>query len=108
VQLPFISFEDSGSIVCYCPALDVAGYGKTDEEATQSFFIALSEFFTYTLNKNTFITELEKMGWKVKKSKTKPMTPPSMSELLENNENFSNIFNRFPFKKFDKKVQIPV
>jgi hypothetical protein len=105
VSLPIISFEDSGSIVYYCPALEVYGYGKTDAEAENSLYISMSEFFQYTLNKKTFFAELKRLGWTVKK--TKKMTPPTMSQLLADNDNFSNVFNNFPFKKFDHKIAMP-
>jgi len=108
VSLSIISFEDSGSIVFYCPALDVSGYGKSDSEAEHSLFTSMSEFFTYTLNKNTFLSELRRLGWTIRNSKRKPMTPPTMTRLLEENENFSNIFNKFDFKKFDQQVSLPV
>ncbi|MBE0663470.1 MAG: hypothetical protein IH597_13500 [Bacteroidales bacterium] len=63
VHLPLILFEDSGSQVVYCPALDVSGYGKSEDEAFESFEICLDEFFRYTINKNTFRAELQRLGW---------------------------------------------
>lgn len=108
VHLPLIIFEDSGCQIVYCPALDVSGYGQTEDEAYESLKICLGEFFQYTLNKNTFRTELQKLGWKLKKSKTKPMIPPDMSTLLSNNDNFSNIFNNYSFRKVDESFSLPV
>jgi len=105
VNLSIISFEDSGCIVHYCPALEVYGYGKTETEAESSLYTSMSEFFQHTLNKKTFFTELERLGWTMKK--TKKMTPPTMLQLLANNDNFSNVFNNFPFKKFDQKIAMP-
>jgi hypothetical protein len=108
IHLPLIIFKDSDSQVVYCPALDVSGYGKTEHEAFESFKICMDEFFQYTLNKNTFRDELQRLGWKLKKSKTKPMIPPDMSVLLCNNDNFSNIFNNFPFRKVSEAFSLPV
>jgi hypothetical protein len=107
MSLPLIEFEEDGSQIIYCPALDVSGYGKDEAEAKQSFEIVLQEFFRYTLNKKTFFNELIRLGWKVKKGH-KPMTPPQMCDLLETNENFSRIFNQHDFRKFDKKIEMPV
>lgn len=107
VKIPLILFEDSGSQIVYCPALDVSGYGEDEHKALESFEICLGEFFKYTINKNTLRAELQRMGWNIKKSKTKPMTPPSMSKLLEENDNFSNIFNNFPFRKIDQTITLP-
>lgn len=107
ICLPFIIFKENEIDVVYCPALDLSGYGNNEEEAFNSFKIALSEFILYTLHKKTFIQELQRMGWKIKKSKTKPMTPPSMSHLLEENDNFNRIFNSYPFRKIDRPIALP-
>lgn len=108
MKIPIIIFEEDGSQIVYCPALDVSGYGKTEEEAKESFKVCLGEFFNYTHNKKTFYAELLRMGWSLRKSKYKPMHPPSFSELLSSNDNFSRIFNDFPFRKIDENIAIPV
>jgi hypothetical protein len=107
VHLSFIIFNQEGIMVVYCPALDVSGYGKSEEEAFKSFEISLGEFLLYTNNKETFTSELQRMGWTIKKSKYKPMIPPPMSKLLEDNDNFSKIFNTYPFRKIDHTVSLP-
>lgn len=107
VSLPLIGFEEDGVQIIYCPALDVSGYGNDENEAKKSFEIVLEEFFRYTLNKKTFLSELTRMGWKVKKGR-RPMKPPQMCDLLENNENFNRIFNEHNFRKFDKQIEMPV
>jgi len=106
VNLAVILFEEDGSQIMYCPALDVSGYGKTEDEAHDSFNVALGEFFLYTTRKKTFVGEMERLGWTIR-SKHKSMLPPSMSELLNNNENFSRIFNNFPFRKIDQPISLP-
>jgi hypothetical protein len=107
VTVSIIIFEEDGSQIVYCPALDVSGYGKDEAEAHHSFKISLSEFIQYSINKGTFYEELKRMGWTVRKSKTKPMLPPSMSHILSNNDNFSRIFNSFPFRKIDTILEMP-
>lgn len=108
IRLSLILFEDSENQIVFCPALDVSGYGKTEDEAFESFKVCLGEFFQYTFNKNTLRTELQQLGWKLRKSKTKPMIPPDMTALLRNNDNFSNIFNNFPFRKVDEAFSLPL
>ncbi len=108
MNLPVIMFEEDGAQIVYCPALDVSGYGKNTDEANESFKTSLSEFFKYTLHKNTFISELSRMGWTIRKNKNKPMHPPEMSELLETNDNFKRIFNNFPYNKVDRNISIPL
>lgn len=107
VNLPVIMFEEDGTQIVYCPALDLSGYGTSDPEALNSFQIALGEFFLYTTNKKTLQQTLQEMGWIIKKSKVKPIIPPSLSSLLETNDNFQRIFDNYPFRKVDQSFNIP-
>ena len=107
MDLPIIIFKDGNNEIVYCPALDLSGYGKNEDDAKESFKVCLGEFFKYTTNKNTLRKELCRLGWVIKNSKNKPMLPPSMSQLLEENDNFSNIFNNYPFRKIDEQIEIP-
>lgn len=108
VRLSFISFEDSGSQVIYCPALDLSGYGKTEEEARSSFETVLEEFLRYTINKGTLVEDLESLGWKRSRSKSSAkMTPPAISSLLDTNETFREIFDKHQFTKSDVAVPLP-
>lgn len=81
VRLDLIKFEDTGCQIVYCPALDLSGYGKTNEEAEESFKITLEEFFRYTLNKNTLKKELLRLGWVVKDGARTKMTPPDTDPI---------------------------
>jgi len=108
VNLSLIEFEEDGCQIVYCPAVDISGYGNSEVEAMNSFNVTLGEFFHYTTNKNTLLNELKHMGWVIKKSKKHAMTPPTISKLLETNDNFSRIFNNHPFRKFDKAFDLPM
>jgi len=107
LQVPVISFIDDNTHIIYCPALDLSGYGIDETEARKSFDLALQEYLSYTINKGTLWNDLKNLGWQIKKNKQKPMIPPSMSQLLEENEEFSRIFNNYPFKKFNTGVSLP-
>lgn len=107
VNLPIIIFQEDESHIYYCPALDLCGYGKDENEAFESFKVVLSEYFLYTKNKKTLREDLRKLGWQIRRSLKKRMTPPTMSHLLESNENFNNIFNNHSFRKVETKVRIP-
>lgn len=105
VQLPIINFEENGCKVMYCPALDLSGYGMSDDEAKESFRITLEEFFRYTINKKTLDKVLTKLGW-VKKSPRR-ISPPTMDIMLSKNRNFRNIFNKYSFTKTNASIAIP-
>ena len=108
VNLSFISFEDGGCRIVYCPALDLSGYGHDEEEAQRSFETSIEEFFRYTLNKKTFAKVLTDLGWTLKpKARRQRITPPSMDFLLSNNSSFREIFNNHAFSKFDRQISMP-
>jgi len=67
VSVPLLSFKEDDTFIVYSPALDVSGYGDTEEEARKSFELTLEEFINYTINKKTFQSELTRLGWKIKK-----------------------------------------
>lgn len=108
VNLPIIQFEEDGSSIVYCPAIDVYGYGLNTAEAEKSFSTSLLEFLKYTTNKGTLIPELKRLGWNISKGKKNQMTPPPLTQLLIENENFSRIFNNHSFTKTDRRVEIPI
>jgi hypothetical protein len=107
LQLPLISFINDNVFMVYCPALDLTGYGNDEIEARSGFEIVLDEYLNYTTNKGTLWNDLKKLGWTIEKNKKKPATPPTLSYLLERNEEFSNIFNNYPFKKFNTGITLP-
>ena len=84
VQLPLLySKEKVGETLqhfFYAPALDLYGYGYTQEEAKKSFHIHLEEFIDYTIKNKTLHKELERLGWQLKKNKQPE--PPSLKEYL--------------------------
>lgn len=108
VNLPLIRFEEDGYHIAYCPALDVSGYGNSAEEALESFKISLEEFFRYLTNKKTFEREMQRMGWTISHNRQREMIPPPMSKLLEENDNFSRIFNDHSFNKENYTVDLPI
>jgi hypothetical protein len=107
VKLPVLSFKDGNVHIIYCPALDLSGSGNTESQAKESFAITVTEYLDYTTNKRTLFSDLKKLGWTVHKNKKKLASPPPMSELLENNEEFSRIFDNYSYKKFDTGVSLP-
>ncbi len=106
VNLVLIIFKQDNNMVVYCPALDLSGYGTNESEAEKSFKTVLSEYFRYTLNKDTLKADLQKLGWK-SGNKRKLMTPPSMEKLLKENDNFKTVFNQYDFRKTVTPVDLP-
>ena len=99
VSLNLVQFNDDGVEVLYAPALEVYGYGNDFKEAQKSLDVCLREFINYTINKGTFESELERLGWKIKGSKSKrKYTTPTFSDLLINNNRLVDIVNTKDFR----------
>jgi len=108
VSLSLIKFKEENVHIIYSPALDLSGYGNTEEEANASFQICLEEFFKYTLHKKTFNTVLTNLGWKINRKNDLVCQPPQFDELITRNEYFSSIVREKEFSKIDKPVLMPV
>ena len=50
-NVPVITFAEDGVFFFYSPALDITGYGKTEEEARSSFQETLGQFLDYATHK---------------------------------------------------------
>jgi len=90
VELHILSFEEDGIFYVYSPALDLTGYGNSDDEAMKSFQTMLEEFVHYTENKKTVYKELERLGWTIN-AKKKRVHPPLEEQLLEDNETYRGL-----------------
>lgn len=107
MQLSIYYFEEDEFTIAYCPALDISGHGKDEQTAYEDLTVMLSEYFRYTTHKNTIRKDLSNMGWNIKKSAHKKMTPPTDEEVMKNNENFNHIMSNFEVRKVSKPIQIP-
>lgn len=104
VQLQILLFVEDNINYAYVPALDVLGYGQTEDEAKQSLEVSLSEFFRYTLNKNTFAIELKRLGWqKIKKQ----YLAPEITDQATTNEQLRDILNHKQYKATNFDVSMP-
>jgi hypothetical protein len=103
-NLPIITFQEDGIFFFYTPALDVTGYGHTEDEAKSSFEQTLEQFLDYTTKKKTLFAELKRLGWKVTK---KSSTPPSLVEMLNDNNYLAEIFEEKQYRKFDQAISLP-
>lgn len=106
VELQIVLFKEDDIFYAYLPTLDLTGYGNTDVEAQESLKIVLDEFLRYTLHKNTFFIELQRLGWKLKNKNT-TIVPPNISELINKNNQLKEIFNHKQFSTTMYPVNIP-
>ena len=99
-------FEEDNVYFAYNPALDLTGYGNDANEALGSFTVVLDEFLRYTLNKNTFFLELQRLGWKIK-SKKKQMSAPQMSDMINTNDQLKDIVNSKQYTTSNFLINVP-
>lgn len=64
-ELAIFIFKEGTSYIAYSPALDLSGYGETEEEARSSFNIAISEYFKYGVTEGTLYKDLKEHGWRM-------------------------------------------
>ena len=105
-NLPIITFTENNIYFYYNPALDLSGYGNTDEEAKASFDQTISQFLDYGTNKKTLFSELEKLGWVI--SKKIVCKAPSLIDMVNSNDYLAEIFEEKQYKKFNQSVSIPL
>ncbi|MFN2458759.1 MAG: type II toxin-antitoxin system HicB family antitoxin [Chitinophagaceae bacterium] len=106
VKMDLIEYEENSIFYVFSPALDLIGYGKTQQEARDSWQTVLEEYFSYTMNKKTLVRDLETRGWVVKRNK-KQFTPPTFSWMLQNNEQLTEVYNKHDFKKVTEPISMP-
>lgn len=106
-----ISFKEADNFIIYSPHLEVTGYGKSEDEAMQSFNHCLGVFLDYTVNKKTLHEELISLGWELKKGTVKnpkKINAPSWGDLLKNNATLEELLNKQNIRTSHKEVSIPV
>ena len=105
VIVDLFQFEEDGVTIIYSPSFYLSGYGKDVEEAKQSWETTMEEFLRYTMNKNTFFTELEKLGWK--STNKKQCESPNLADLITKRDYLAEILNEKNFTKFDQRIAVP-
>jgi hypothetical protein len=111
VRIAIFSFKEKSNYIVYTPHLEVSGYGKTEDEAMNSFNIALREFLDYITNKKTLHAVLTQLGWVLKKGTQKhpkKISAPEWTDLLKSNQDLTKILSSQDFTKKDRDVAITV
>lgn len=103
-ELAVFLFKEDDNYIAYSPALDLSGYGKTEEEARSSFNIVLKEYFDYCVSEGTLYQDLKGHGWKIRKDEVET---PKVSVLVMNNRELSNILDKKDFKKYNEPIKVP-
>ena len=104
ISVDIVKFDEDGCRIIYCPALNVVGYGHSEEEAEHSFSITLHEFLDYAVEHDTLHQELESLGWKLTADKVKP---PVMSDIISHNKELRRIVDKLSYVKNTSQISLP-
>ena len=105
LRVPVYLWKEENLVYAMSPALDITGYGYTEEEAQKSFEVMMEEFVSYTHRKKTIYKVLEGLGWTTNKKK-KRVAAPLMEDLLRDNEELRNILKRPGVKQYDQELAL--
>lgn len=105
-MLQVLVYKESGVFAAYAPALDLFGYGETEEVALKSLEIVLEEFIQYAVENDTLRIELKRLGWEIGKKDDQTLRPPTVESMIKNNPVVSDIYNNREFSQ--KKKSVPV
>lgn len=89
-------FEEEGTRIAYCPALNLSAYGNTIEEAKSEFAQILREHLEDCIAKNTLAADLVRHGWR---KQTKEYIAPVTTDMLMGNDTLRDIINNRSYKK---------
>lgn len=105
ISLSVYLWKEDNVYFVYAPALDITGYGNSDEEAKRSFEITLTEFLNYTNSKETFYDELEHLGWSVNRRKRR-VHAPEFEDMLEDNKSLRDILNKGGLQRINRNIEL--
>ncbi|CAN5915363.1 hypothetical protein BH11BAC7_BH11BAC7_34810 [soil metagenome] len=105
VDVNLLIWEEDGTHFVFAPALDLTGYDNTEEGAVKSFEHMLDTTLKYMEHKDSLFDELERLGWTVNRKK-KRVNAPNISELMEDNAEFKNLYNRADVRRESREVKL--
>lgn len=100
VSLAVILYEEDKIYYAYCAALDILGYGNSEEEARRSFEIMLEEILKYAISEGTLSALLESYGWKKRQ-------PPKTSDLITRSRELADIVDNKAYRTIRENITLP-
>ena len=100
-KLDVFIYENDGFKIAYAPALDLMGYGKTVEDAKDSFEVVAEDFFETTIRLGTLKQYLEEHGWSKESRKVEFLSPNAWD--IQDNKQLQDIF-ALDFEKLQGRI----
>lgn len=105
VCLDIVSYSEDGCRIIYCPALDLSGYGRTEDAAQESFMVTLHEFLDYTLEHGTLRQVMEGLGWTV--GEQGAVASPTMREMCAARPELKEIVSLPGLRRRRSRISLP-
>lgn len=103
-SIEFFVFQEDGSYIAYCPALDISSSGETFNDAISGFYEMFQLHVECCVENKTLYDDLLAHGWKMRKSN---ITPPRFSTLMRKPEMKKLMNGNIGFEKVVVPARIP-
>jgi hypothetical protein len=107
VKLDVYLFMEDGAYIAYAPALDLCGYGTSEDEAKMSFDTVVKEYLAYGVERRTLVKDLRLHGWKVRSLKQRKLSSPTFDVLLNSNDMLRDILQNKDYRKVSENMPLP-
>lgn len=106
VSLDVYVFMDGDAYIAYSPALDLSGYGETEQAAKESFSIVIDQYISYAVAHKTLVKDLRAHGWRVRSVRQRRMAAPSFDTLVQSNSIFKDILENREYRKVSEPFPV--
>ena len=104
-SIEFYIFQEEGSYIAYCPALDLSTCAATYNEAISNFYEAFQLYIECCVESGTLYEDLDEHGWKLQKSN---ITPPKFTVLMKKPEMKKLMNSNISYERVVTPARIPV
>lgn len=105
IHLAVYTFVDGGASIAYCPALDLSGYGETEEQAKSSFEEVMKQYIKYGISHGTLFRDMKKYGWNIANNKA---SSPLTIKMIKKNDILRDIVENKDYCKYSESISIPI
>lgn len=105
-SLDIYAFKEGDAHIYYSPALDISGYGLTDNEARESLLFSIREYLDYGIKKRTLVKDLRAHGWKVRSLRQKKFKAPDLDDMVAKNGTLRDILINRDYSKSRTEVSL--
>ena len=103
-KIEFLVFQEDGTYIAYCPALDISSSGESFNEAVGNFYEMFQLHIECCIENNTLHDDLLAHGWVLEKE---DVLPPQFSSLVGKKEVKRLLNNSIGFEKVVGTARIP-